>query len=273
MTDPTPSAYRRGESSARVRVPLAGHLLSRLNSYGLAASAAGVALLACSNSAEAAPVCGSLSVTLRNTDTYAFNPAFQKQAPFNVAHTYNELSSHTQSLQARGFFIANTPGAKVMASANGLPTELASGASIGPGGNFGKGKQYGLLFGYYYRSRFKGNFQPNQGGYVGFQFTQSGQPHYGWLRVKLAKQNGARFSAPALLLSEFGYESSPNTSITAGTCGSSAELEERAPSANRNTNVEANQQTVPNARAVSAPLGALALGFEGIALWRTKKVQ
>jgi hypothetical protein len=160
-----------------------------------------------------------------------------------------------------------------MASANGLPTELASGASIGPGGNFGKGKQYGLLFGYYYRSRFKGNFQPNQGGYVGFQFTQSGQPHYGWLRVKLAKQNGARFSAPALLLSEFGYESSPNTSITAGTCGSSAELEERAPSANRNTNVEANQQTVPNARAVSAPLGALALGFEGIALWRTKKVQ
>ena len=63
MTDPTPSSYLRGKSSARVRVPLPGHLLSRLNSYGLAASAAGVALLACSNSAEAAPVCGSLAVT------------------------------------------------------------------------------------------------------------------------------------------------------------------------------------------------------------------
>ncbi len=267
MTDPALLTRNRGKSSARIRVPLAGHLLSRLNSYGLAASAAGVALLACSNPAEAAPVCGSLSVTLRDTDTYAFNPAQQKIAPFNVAHTYNELSSHTQSLQARGFFIANTPGAKVIASANGLPADLASGASIGPAGNFAKGKQYGLLFGYYYFSRFKGNFPPNQGGYVGFQFTQSGQPHFGWLRVKLAKQNGTRFFAPGLLLSEFGYESSPNTAITAGNCGSAAEVRESALPEGRDA--IASHKAV--GQAVAGTLGALALGSEGVRLWRAKK--
>ncbi|MGA8761825.1 MAG: hypothetical protein WB562_02960, partial [Candidatus Sulfotelmatobacter sp.] len=130
----------RARPRARGSAPLAEPLLRHLNGYGFAAGAAGVALLACSCPADAAPICGSLSVTLPRTETYSFNPAHEKVAPFNVAHTYNEISSHPQSQMARGFFTPNTPDAKIMLSTNGFPMDLASGVSIGPGGKFGKGK-------------------------------------------------------------------------------------------------------------------------------------
>jgi len=259
------SAVKKSSSEAaptRVSAILAEQLIHRLNGYALAASAAGVALLACAHSAEASPVCGSLSVTLSYTDTYAFNPAHQKQAPFNLAHTFNEISSHTQSLRVRGFFTPNTPDAEVMASTNGLPTELASGASIGPGANFGKGKQYGLLFGYYYHNRFKGNFQPNQSGYVGFQFSESGQTHYGWLRLRLANLNGEFY--PALLLSEFGYESSPNTAITAGNCAASAS---RVGPGSKLQLALTEGKNSSN----TGSLGLLALGYSGLPVWRRER--
>jgi hypothetical protein len=236
-------------ATAHCSAPLSESLRHRLNGYALAASAAGVAIFACSNSAEASPTCGSLSVTLSYTDTYAFNPAHQKQPPFNLAHTFADLSSHPQSIQARGFFTPNNPDAEVLASTTGLPAELVSGATIGPGGNFVKGKEYGLLFGYYYHNRFKGNFAPNQTGYVGFKFSESGETHYGWLRLRLANLNGEFY--PSLLLSEFGYESTPNTAITAGNCAASA----------------STVVPTPKPQAV-ASLGLLALGHPGLPIWR-----
>jgi hypothetical protein len=198
---------------------LGEQLFRQLSGYSIAASAAGVAVLACSSPVEASPLCQSLSVTLNYTDTYAFNPANQKVAPFNVAHTYNDLSTHPQSRIDRGFFTPNTPDAKVLLSTNGLPANLVSGASIGPGKNFGEGKSYGLVFEYHYFNRLKGNFQPGEGGYIGFHFSEVGQTHYGWLRVRISDLNNYY---PSLLLSEFGYESTPNTAITAGNCAASA---------------------------------------------------
>jgi hypothetical protein len=56
--------------SARLAEPLLRHL----NGYRLAAGAAGVAMLGCAaRPAEAAPICGTLSVTFTYTETYAFN--------------------------------------------------------------------------------------------------------------------------------------------------------------------------------------------------------
>jgi len=249
MTQLKAKKYNRTKSRARRSQPLAERLLHNLNAYRLAAGAAGVAILACSAPANAAPICGSLSVTLPRTETYAFNPAHQKVAPFNVAHTFNDLSSHPQSYQVRGFFTPNTPDAKAMLSTNGLPADLASGASIGPGGNFGKGKSYGVLFGYYYFNRLTGNFPPNASGYVGFQFSESGQVHYGWLRVRLANLDG--WHSPSIELSEFGYESTPNTAITAGNCAASA------------------SSVAPTSKPeATVSLGLLALGHPGLHLWR-----
>jgi hypothetical protein len=258
MTKLTEGNVDSAKSAARSCMRLSPFLLGRLNDYTLAATAAGVTVLACSMSVEAAPVCGSLSVTLNFTDTYAFNPAHQKLAPFNVAHSYNEISSHTQSRRARGFFTPNVPGALVLASSKGMPTDLTSGASIGPAGNFAKGRSYGLVFGYYYYGRFKGNFPPNQSGYVGFQFTLSGQVHYGWLRMRVTRLGTQAF--PSLLLSEFGYESAPDTAAIAGNCGASA------------ANVGLPAELAPEIPAMKPgrqnSLGLLALGYEALPMWR-----
>jgi len=260
----------RGDSP-KAPVHLAESLLRQLNGYRLAAGAAGVAVLACSASAEAAPICGKLSLVLSRTETYAFNPAQQKVAPFNVAQTYNEISSHTMSRGERGFFTPNTPDAKAVLSVNGFPQDIASGGSIGPGGKFGKGRSYGLLFDYSFFRGITGNFKSGQFGYIGFQFSQAGQIHYGWLRLRVGIST-RYFVFPSLLLSEFGYESSPNTPITAGSCGSSGELWEGGPSASQNANAEsADRQGQTNHKDLPASLGVLALGSEGVPLWRARK--
>jgi hypothetical protein len=259
MTQSKSKKLNRDQPSVRSSAPLARHLLHHLDGYQLAACATGVALLACSCPADAAPICGSLSVTLPRTETYSFNPAHEKVAPFDIAHTFNEISSHTQSQMARAFFTPNTPDAKTMLSTNGLPVELAAGVSIGPGGKFGKGAGYGLLFGYYYRNRLTGNFPNNQSGYVGFQFSQSGQIHYGWLRVRVANLSD---NYPALLLSEFGYESAPNTAITAGSCAASANA--------MPASVSLPESSAEEQKSPTASLGLLALGSEGLPLWRQK---
>jgi hypothetical protein len=260
MTKPIAEQADSRKSLACHSIQLVEPLLSRLNNYALGASAAGVALLACSNVAEAAPVCGSLSVTLNYTDTYPFNPAHQKLPPFNVAHSYNEISSHTQSRRARGFFTPNVPGALVLASSKGLPTDLASGASVGPAGNFGKGRFYGLVFGYYYFGRVNGNFPLNQSGYVGFQFTLSGHIHYGWLRMRVTRLGTQAY--PSLLLSEFGYESAPNTASIVGNCGTSAStVQPVSPQPSPAALQEISSRP-------SASLGLLALGSQALLHWR-----
>jgi|GEM_PF-4371501 len=236
----------RPRESANLAEPLVRHL----NAYRLAASAAGVAMLACTTPANASPVCGTLTLTFSATETFAFNPAHQKVAPFNIAQTYNELSSHTNSRIIRAFFTPNTPDAKPLLNANKFPAYVASGANIGPGGHFGTAKSYGLLFQYNYSNRIKGPFSSGQVGYVGFEFTESAQTHYGWVRVQMVR--GGFRNYPSLTVSEYGYESSPNTAIAADNCVAAA----------------ASAKPASTKAPGSASLGLLASGAQGISAWR-----
>jgi len=238
--------FTRARESARLAEPLLRHL----KGYQLAAGAAGVAMLACATPADAAPVCGTLTLSFSGTETFAFNPAHQRFAPFNLAQTYNELSSHTNSRIIRAFFTPNTPDAKPLLNSNKFPAYVASGANIGPGGHFGTPKSYGQLFQYNYSNRIKGPFSSGQVGYVGFEFTESAQTHYGWVRIQMVR--GGFRNYPMLTVSEYGYESSPNTAIAAGNC------------------VAAPAAPKPAAMKATAPasLGLLALGAQGLQAWR-----
>lgn len=255
-----------GPKQPRVPAKLGRSLMRHLDAYEIAAAAAGVAALACASPAHASPVCGKLALTFSLTETYAFNPAHQDVAPFNIAQTYANKSSLSIARRERGFFTPNTPSAKVIVAASGFPANVASGASIGPGGKFSRGKSYGLVFGYYVYSLLLGNFKSGDFGYVGFQFSESGKPHYGWMRIKV-KLSSQRYVYPSLVLSEFGYESSPNTAIAAGNCGSSAS--QQSAKADKKAEANARSSSTGNIRqAVPASLGMLALGSEGIPLWR-----
>ncbi|MGA8761987.1 MAG: hypothetical protein WB562_03775, partial [Candidatus Sulfotelmatobacter sp.] len=92
---------------------------------------------------------------------------------------------------------------------------------------------------------------------------ESGQTHYGWLRLRVANLNG--FHYPSLLLSEFGYEPTANTAILAGNCSASAASEGPSPGPQPAKSEEKLRSAAP------ASLGLLALGSEGLPLWRRKR--
>jgi hypothetical protein len=249
----------------------------RLNNYALAAGAAGVALLACAApAAEAAPVCKTVSVPLFRSATYPFNPAGQSIAPFNIGQSSVLFTGSGYSSSFvdwnRAFFAPNSLGAQVSVDSKGLPADLASGAQIGPGGDFGKGNSYGLMFTYGKGpgpnsgagtiSRHQGNFNFQQKNLFGFQFAQAGKIYYGWARLQASIQKYQGYQRTRIALLGYGYESSPNTAISAGSCTD-------AP----NGTSSARLVTTPSGSAAEsvpsgAALGMLALGNSGLPLWR-----
>lgn len=276
---------RTGNKLLRRKRPaiLSESLSRRLGNYALAATAAGVATIACTMPAEGAPVCQRISSNLFNTASYPVNPAGQFAAPFNVAQTtYTYFHSTTGishfSWWNRGFFTPNSANAKLLLGSQSLPANLATGASIGPGGNFGKGTSYGLLFTYGSGTWFdrghgtlkkhRGNFNLQQANYVGFEFDKAGEVHYGWarLQVNLIPANGyfTEYMKSETRVLGFGYETEANVPIAAGGCsGDPAQSADLTP---RGNNL-ANENPVD---ASSAPpmLGLLAQGSRGLRLIR-----
>lgn len=226
-------------------------------------------MIACALPAEAAPVCKTLSTTLSFTMTYAFNPAHQAIAPFNLAQTFNELSSLSFTYRNRLFFTPNSRGANAMLATNGWPADLQSGVKIGPGDDFGKGSSYGLLFNFgpgssATRSHHKGNLQFNATTYVGFKFLIAGKTHYGWLRLETTLLSNRR--TPYTYVQQYGFETAPNTAILAGSCGTGQSASVKSEPASATTSAD----EISDNDASQGSLGALALGAQGIPLWRQK---
>ena len=277
-----PRSFMRAGKPCNLPEPLQ----RRLSGYALAASAAGVALLACSVPAGAVPVCKNLAVTLAGTDTYALDPASQRFAPFNIAHTFDNISSLTSYFWNRGFLTPNSAHAVELLGTNGFPAALASGASIGPDGHFGRGKSSGMLFSFGplnggTKKHHQGNFRFGQTNYFGFRFSISGEDHYGWVRLKVTFGRGFDGTATFIHVRGYGYETTANTAIRAGQCSSETSLSV-LPISNGNRIRGAGPETQRNgsiasvAREISrnprsASLGLLALGAWGLRLWRRKE--
>lgn len=276
---------RSRTNSAKRKTPseLPEHLHRRLNSYALAGSAAGVAILACSIPVDAAPVCKTVYVKLVGTDTYALNPAHQLIPPFNVAETWKDVSSLTTTFWNRGFFIPNWPGARALLASNNLPADVRSGASIGPGEHFGKGQSYGLLFTYGPGGggtlhHHKGNLQLRQINYIGFEFSLAEESHYGWMRLRITFEPGGDGAIGTMHIHSYGYETTPNKAIHAGQCSASQLSPDLLPVAGHITVTKRRNYTSPGTVCTSnsaslkpASLGLLALGASGLLLWRRKE--
>jgi hypothetical protein len=235
MVNPDSNAKR---TFPRVKTPAAlpEPLTQGLNAYGLAAAAAGVAVLACALPAEAAPICKTLSTQLFSTSTFPLNPADQPAPPFNIAQsatfTFISVTGISQPFfWNRGFFTPNSAGAKIILGDKSLPADIAFGAEIGPSQQFAKPPSYGMLFTYgkghpYTRSQgggtklhHLGNLSLVQENYVGFEFSESGDVHYGWARLTVTFQkNVGKGKHTVIHILGYGYESTPNTAIAAGIC-------------------------------------------------------
>jgi hypothetical protein len=258
---------RRAENSK-----LASRIDQQLNAYAVAASAAGVALLACSLPADARVICRTTSNSLLGTLTIPFNPANEKFPPFNLAQTF-PVPSGTSSIAFywnRAFLTPNTQAANDLLATNGLPAALTKRAVIGSKGQFGKGNSYGMLFTYGQEighgtiNHHRGNFPLTKVGYLGFEFSISGQTHYGWARLRVDIKKPQTITK----LLGFGYETTAGKAIHAGSCTTVDESISRDQNASQAATVSGSKPNAARAAASArksklATLGALAGGSVG----------
>jgi hypothetical protein len=94
--------------------------------------------------------------------------------------------------------------------------------------------------------------------FLGFAFHINGEVHYGWARLSVSWNRRWNLSAH---LTGYAYETVPNKPIIAGDTGSGSADNKSAPA---NTT---RSESVSEAES-RATLGALALGADGIAVWR-----
>jgi len=202
----------------RTSLPLA--LEHRLNTHALAASAAGVGLLALAQPAEAkivfTPVHQKLPI---NQDFYIdLNHDGTNDFSFRAGHGGQGHDTFVVSTYAN-LFAFPPQGNGVVGKTYG--SALSRGASIGPNSPLVNRQSVGM--GGYATLDGQGGYwgpwanggQGVQHRYLGLEFLISGKVHFGWARfnVRVFYDNRARVDA---VLTGYAYETVPNKPIIAG---------------------------------------------------------
>ena len=230
----------------RFPISLDRRLDHKLLSYTVAASAAGVSMMALSQLSQAEivytptnqsiPPGGSINLDLNNdgiTD-------FRIQADFASC-------AFTQNCWIQALKIYPSAANGVLASlggANRFAQALSPFARVGPGEN---SVRAGLYMDYCKATltsfRYSGSFF--QGAhYLGLVFSINGQTHYGWARFRV----DVKFHCNAhIVMTGYAYETIPGEPIRAG---------------------ETVNRTASAAQRPQATLGALAAGSVGLEAWR-----
>ena len=192
----------------------------QLNGYVLAATAAGVSLLALSQPCAARIVHRHIGFQLQGPQQYQFNPANQAVAPFLFAGSFLSMSN-TWGWWNREWFVPTVSGAGVLLARNGFVADVRYGAVIGAGKVFGEGHSSGLLFTYGPYgdgtiNHHAGNLALEKTDYVGFKFAIEGKEHFGWIRMKISVQPRRQEKVTIDDLRDCAYETVPGKAITAG---------------------------------------------------------
>jgi hypothetical protein len=135
---------------------------------------------------------------------------------------------------------------------HGYAAALRHGAGIGPSGKFGRSFTVELSGGTIggQSLHFFGDWGGNPTNrFMGVKFLINGQTHYGWVRLQINTGKGDLEGT----ITGYAYETIPNKKLEAGV--QSDDLAESAPAER-------------GFRTSQGSLGALALGFDGLAIWR-----
>ncbi len=234
------------------------NLNRQVGQYGLVAAVAGVGMLAL-----AEPAAGEVVVT-RKTIPIPMSP---ETMPEHV-----KISMANNGVVNFSFSLVNDPSSSFRAL-NVKPTNdvvgmssfytkalaLPRGAKIGPSADFLYLYPYSMIVeasrGSSSGKRFIGYWEDSKDRYLGVRFLINGETHYGWIRLTVKtdpQQHGPFMSAK---ITGYAYETVANKPIFAGTA-------------------EKPVAAVPIPESIriqsGASLGMLALGCEGIPLWRRK---
>ncbi|MGA7221039.1 MAG: hypothetical protein WBX38_22180 [Candidatus Sulfotelmatobacter sp.] len=254
----------------------------RVSLCSVAAMAAGVGVLALVQPAEAEVVASKAHLPI--------NATFSALPPTWLDLNHDGMPDVRFSMYSRGyssFFEANLkampqPGGGLAGTSHhtyrelGYGSALKRGAGIGPSAHFvnrGGPEGRGILIersagklgrgGTIYSQHYYGKWVGNSGRYLGVKFLIDGAAHYGWVRIEITTKAGQAISGT---ITAYAYETIPNKPIAAGAISGSSD---GAQVQGQDLQEESIQKE--NAHG-GAWLGMLALGANGVALWRREAV-
>jgi hypothetical protein len=255
-------------SRPRKLANLSDSLHQQLNMYALAASAAGVGVLALSAPAEAkivykrahvmiVPNQGLVQLDVNNDGTPDF--AFSNTTFRRIYYSGGERLRVGGDTSANEVWGTQSKGKLVAVAAK-------RNQRIGPRRPFQSGNHFMAAQTYQacdLQCTYHTTYGPWRGAtnrYLGLKFSIHGQIHYGWARLTVSNGNNGKYSAT---LTGYAYETVPNKAIIAGhTKGSEDENGVEQPSA----------ATLPAPASKPASLGLLAMGADGLSVWRRESV-
>jgi hypothetical protein len=217
----------------------------RLNGYALAASAAGVGVLALVQPADAKIVYTPAHVKFdRNTEFFVD----LNHDGINDFRLMNNFSNFGNRISYR--FFASAYGLPTSVVGKEHPSALPAGARIGPKQVFSHNATSMAHF-YTYSGRITtsaGPWKNVKNHYLGVRFRVKGRTHYGWARLSLTMHRKGVYGISALLTG-YAYETVPNRPIIAG-----------------------KTKGLDRVAVQPATLGHLASGAAAIRAWRMQKV-
>jgi hypothetical protein len=239
--------------SPRPSKTLSDSLHQRLNSYALAASAAGVGALALSQPASAKVIYTAANVTI---------PLFTS-VPLDLNHDgVNDLSFYrgawasgesirVAALQTNAVAGYSTSGKRAAAFA------LRRRVNIGPKLGFQGGTRIVMwnFINISTEASSLGQWRNVKNRYLGVRFKINGRTHYGWARLNVAVDIRGDITAT---LTGYAYETIPNKPIVAGVT-KGPDADQLAPAS-----LQSDSPKPPS-------LGALALGAPALSIWRREE--
>ena len=225
----------------------------QLTLYSLAASAAGVSILAL-----AAPAEGKVVVTKTWVEISVFTKTYQFDVNHDGVADFTFFDYFTSSGQYAALKIAPAGQNAIWGSSKDA-SALPAGVQIGPSKNFQgvkllmAGRVGGCSSTCFSQSI--GPWADVTRRYLGLKFSISGQIHYGWARLNVTVAG-----VPYAALTEFAYETIPNKPIVTGATKTNAKeiLKPRNPRVSAITNP------------AHSSLGALARGVTTLDIWRRR---
>jgi hypothetical protein len=241
-------------SGPRKTADLSGSIHQQLNMYVLAASAAGVGVLALAQPVEAKIVYTPAHRVIGPDSRYLLDLNHDGITDFTIANSYNCPDSCVSIIVAKP---ANgTHGVEGPLSSQGHASwayALKAGAIIGPKRPFSASALEFAGSGVCHPA---GSHWCNLKRYLGLSFKIHGQTHYGWARISMGNAKGGRIKA---VLLGYAYETTAGKAIIAGATSGPDDAEPAA----------SLKKPTPK----PATLGALAMGEGGLSIWRRKETQ
>ena len=247
-------------SGPRKTANLSESVQKQLSMYALAASAAGVGVLACSLPAEGEIVFTSVFVQIP--------PKAMVNLDLNGDGIADFQFSNTAYVTSRSVFRGKM---KVLPlnQGNAIWGAVTSASALGPGvvvgskGKFQPGHEFMATAGYYCNSTgchygSRGPWKEASRAYLGLRFTIQGQPHFGWARLNLAATAKGVYAA----VTGYAYETVPNKSIVTGQTKGAAKK--------NNVGGVSHPRSLNPSTPEPASLGLLARGSLGLDAWRRR---